>query len=129
MSPVRDNANGLTLIEVLVATSVMSIVLSGIVSMQVSTIKADSQGYTLSAATLLARAKLEELRLMPRTDAAWAAGSHSETGLQADGSSGGGAYVRAWVVETDYNANKNLSRVVVTVSWHDGEVSLASLYW
>jgi len=129
MSRTIDNANGFTLIEVLVATCVMLIVLSGITAMGVSTIRSDSQSNTMSAATLLARAKLEELRLLPRTDADWAAGSHSETGLHADGSIGDGAYVREWVVEEDYNTNKNLSRVIVTVSWYDGEVSLTSLYW
>ncbi len=56
------NANGFTLIEALVAVAVMAIVVSGLASMGVTTIQADTQSRRVSAATALAQAKLEELR-------------------------------------------------------------------
>ena len=123
----RD-AKGFTLIELLVAISVMAIALAGIASMGVSTMQADTQGRQVTEATALAQAKLEELRVLRRSDADWATGSHSEAGLYSDGSSGGGSYDREWEVEADYNGFNSLSRVTVTVSWDGGEVSLASLY-
>ena len=57
------NASGLTLIEVLVAISLMGVVILGLSSMGVTTIRADTNGRRVSAATALAQTKLEELRI------------------------------------------------------------------
>jgi prepilin-type N-terminal cleavage/methylation domain-containing protein len=120
---------GFTLIEVLVAVAVMAIALTGIAMMSVSTMGADDHGRRQSVATTLAQAKLEELRALRRSDSAWNAGDHSESGLSEDGTEGGGQYTREWEVENNYNGHSHLSRVVVSVSWDSGEVSLSSLYW
>ena len=123
--------SGFTLVEVLVAISLLALVIVGLSSMGVTTIQADSHSRRQSAAVSLAQAKLEELRVLRRSHADWTAGLHREIGLQENGSSGG-TYTREWEVETDYNTYKGLSRVTVTVSWDDGQVrqvSLASLYW
>ncbi|MEW6300418.1 MAG: type II secretion system protein [Thermodesulfobacteriota bacterium] len=125
----KRDAKGFTLVELLVAISVMAVAFAGIASMGVSTMKADTRGRQVTEATALAQAKLEELRVLRRSDADWAAGSHSEVGLDSGGSIGGGPYTREWEVEENYNGFNNLSRVTVTVSWYDGEVSFASLYW
>jgi prepilin-type N-terminal cleavage/methylation domain-containing protein len=125
----RRNAKGFTVIEVLVAVTVMAIALTGIAAMSVSTISTDTLGRRTNAATALAQAKLEELRILRRSDPDWDEGTHTETGLKEDGSSGGGLYDREWVIDENYNGLNSLSRVVVTVSWLDGQVSLASLYW
>ena len=127
----RRHASGFTLVEVLVAISIMALVIAGLTSMGVTTIQADTHSRRQSAATSLAQAKLEHLRVLLHSHADWVAGSHRETGLQEDGSSGG-TYTREWEVETDYNTYKGLSCVTVTVSWNDGQirqVRLASLYW
>ncbi len=125
----RHSGDGFTLTEVMVAIALMALVLTGIASMGITTISSDTYSSRESAATALAQAKLEELRLLRRAHADWAAGVHSQTGLAEDGQLDGGPYDREWRVETDYNGFPNLSRVTVTVSWADGEVSLSSLYW
>jgi len=125
----KQGERGFTLIEVLVAFAVMALAFSGIAAMGVSTLGADTQSRQVSAATALAQAKLEELRILRRTDADWAAGSHSDPDSLQESGEPGGPYTREWEVEQDYNGFTNLSRVAVTVSWDDGEVSLASLYW
>ena len=124
------NANGFTLIEALVAVAVMAIVVSGLASMGVTTIQADTQSRRVSAATSLAQAKLEELRGLRRSNTAWTAGSHSETGLDENAESGG-SYTRQWTVQNNYNSYNKLSRVTVTVSWDNGagSVRVASLFW
>ena len=124
------NANGFTLIEALVAVAVMAIVVSGLASMGVTTIQADTQSRRVSAATALAQAKLEELHGLRRSNTAWTVGSHSQTGLD-ENAEPGGSYTRQWTVQNNYNSYNKLSRVTVTVSWDDGagSVRVASLFW
>jgi prepilin-type N-terminal cleavage/methylation domain-containing protein len=124
----RHDARGFSLIEVLVAISIMALVMTGLTSMGVTTIQADSHSHRQSAATNLAQAKLEDLRVLRRSHADWAAGMHSGTTVEADGVE----YTREWEVEMDYNTYKQLARVTVTVSWDNGtsgSVSVSSLYW
>ena len=108
--------------------SLMALVLVGLTSMGVTTIQADTHSRRQSVATSLAQAKLEDLRVLRRSYADWAAGLHSGTSVEEDGAE----YTREWEVETDYNNYKRLSRVTVTVSWDDGttgSVSVSSLFW
>src|SRR5713101_5515978 len=108
---------GFTLIEVLVAISIMGLVLAGLTSMGVTTIQADTHSRRQSAAVSLAQAKLEDLRVLPRSDAAWTATSlPSETCPEKDGAE----YTREWDVKMNYNGYQQLARVTVTVSWDDG---------
>jgi len=125
---------GFTLIEVLVAIAIMSLVLTGLTSMGVTTIQADTHSRRQSAAVSLAQAKLEDLRVLPRSDAAWTATSlHSETcPSETCPEKDGAEYTREWDVKMNYNGYQQLARVTVTVSWDDGtsgSVSLSSLYW
>jgi type IV pilus modification protein PilV len=126
------NANGFTLVEVLVAMVVIATVVLGFSAMSVSTIKADTTSSHTSTAMALAQAKLEDLRVLRRTNAAWTEGKHTETNLYEDGTSGtGGRYTRVWEVDNDYANFTDLSRVTVTVSWDDGgsgSVRLVSLF-
>ncbi len=122
------DAGGFTLIEVLVAISLIALAIAGLTSMGVLTIQADSHSRRQSVAVSLAQAKLEELRVLRRSHADWAVGLHRETAMEEDGAE----YTREWEVETDYNNYERLSRVMVTVSWDDGisgSVSVSSLYW
>ncbi len=124
---------GFTVIEVLVAITVMAIALSGIASTAVMTMRADTRGHQTSAATVLAQAKLEKLRAIPRSSSEWTEGSHLEAGLNEAGQpSASGRFSRQWMVDHDYNSQPDLDRVTVTVSWNDGRthaVVMSALYW
>ena len=84
---------GFTLIEVLVALTVMAIALSGVAMMSSSTMIADTSGRQQVAATTLAQEKLEQLRSLRRSDSTWDAGVHSEY-VEEDGTVGSGVYPR-----------------------------------
>src|SRR2546427_6721333 len=119
---------GFTLIEVLVAISIMALVLAGLTSMGVTTIQADTHSRRQSVAVSWAQAKLEDLRVLRRSNGDWTSGFHSGTTEEKDGAE----YTREWEVEMNYNGYQQLARVTVTVSWDDGtsgSVSVSSLYW
>src|SRR5262245_9983520 len=120
----KGSPAGFSLLEVLVAISIMALVIAGLASMGVTTIQADSQSRQQGAAAVLAQNKLGELRILRRTNADWAAGEHKES-VEEDGAE----YLREWTVETNYNDYNKLSRVTVTVSWNNKSVSFSSLYW
>ena len=126
----RHRQSGFTLIEVLVAISLMSIALLGFASVGVNAIRDDSFSRKTNVALALAQAKLEQLRSLPYSNSQWTSGSHTESDLDEDGNADG-EYTRSWVVTLDYNGHSGLRRVSVTVSWPgtgDSE-TLASLYW
>ena len=124
------NEKGFSLVESLVAVALMAIAISGLAMMNMSTLQADAKSSSVNTATALAQDKLEELQTLRRSASDWAEGTHGpETGLDGSGNANGGPYSRQWEVDLNYNGFNNLSRVTVTVSWSDENVSVSSLYW
>ena len=132
MKRMKRNERGFTLIEVLVAVALMAIALAGIATMGISSMQADTLSNRQSAATALARAKLEKLRVLRRSNAEWANGSHGPETVFA----GNSEFQQEWEVVRNYVGAggvtfNGLARVTVWVSWDDGspqEVSLTSFF-
>jgi prepilin-type N-terminal cleavage/methylation domain-containing protein len=124
---------GFTIVEVLVAMTLMAIALSGITMTGIVSVRADTRSHRASVAAALAQAKLEQLRNTERDAADWLEGPHSEPSLDEHGASvTGGTYSREWEVVPGYNGHAGLARVTVRVSWAgegSGAVTLSSLYW
>lgn len=115
MEPVPAN-KGYTLIEVLLASTVLSIVLVALSALPVTNIRNNGYASRVTAATSLARDKLEELRTVP-----YAALASSQDGFAMSDTKGiggsGAIYRREWTVAPGPTATmKNLT---VTVSWTD----------
>lgn len=64
-----SNQKGFTLLEVLVAITILSIGLLALAEMTVYVIRSNTVGSKLTKSTILAQHKLEELRTLPYTDA------------------------------------------------------------
>ncbi|HEV8610612.1 MAG TPA: prepilin-type N-terminal cleavage/methylation domain-containing protein [Thermoanaerobaculia bacterium] len=64
----RRSEAGLTLIEVLVAATVLALALLGLAPMFTSAVRSNASAYQLTNSTTLAREKLEELSGYPRSD-------------------------------------------------------------
>ncbi len=126
-------SKGSVLVEILIALVLTATGFAGIATTSMTTMRADAKGQRVSSAIALARTKLEQLRTLPRTNAAWAAGAHEELHLDDGGAvASPGIYARRWTVEPSWNGRPRLARVSVTVAWQEQverSVTLASLYW
>jgi prepilin-type N-terminal cleavage/methylation domain-containing protein len=122
---------GFTIIEVLVGIAIMTVTISSVAVTGVVSVRADTKSHQASATTTLAQAKMDQLRMLPRTHAHWTEGTHSESGLTDGGiAHPSGPYSRQWVIDLDYNGQTDLARVVVTASMGGAQaVTLSSLFW
>jgi len=76
---------GFTLIEVLLAVSILSIGLLAIASMQISAIKVNSSASDISKRSTWSQDKLEELVALPYSNAMLAEGDHDDPDPTSDG--------------------------------------------
>ena len=106
MFPVRHN-QGFTIVEVLIALSVLTVGLLGVAGLTLMIIYGNSFSRTLTTATALAHDKLEELRDTPYEKIV-----DGETTLVAHNIT----YTRVWRVAADQPA-AGMKTVEVTVSW------------
>ena len=106
VSGFKFNQNkGFTLVEIMVAISILAIALLGLASVTVMVIKGNTFSKTMTAATTLANDKMEQLK---RTGYA-SLGSGADT-VQS-------IYSRTWTV-TQNSPIANMITVVVTVQWN-----------
>ncbi|RJR36986.1 MAG: prepilin-type N-terminal cleavage/methylation domain-containing protein [Desulfobacteraceae bacterium] len=98
---------GFTLLEVVVAISVLTVGLLAVASMQISGINGNKLGSTLTEGTTIAEDRLEKLIALPYVDV------KSSTSPQQYGH-----YSVSWTV-TEGSPLPNTKRVSITVSWND----------
>jgi Tfp pilus assembly protein PilV len=123
----RLGSEGAALLEILVAVTIFAVCALGLANAVVNGRKTTDGSRHATEATTLALDKIEELRGLPGTAAALAAGSHapsSDVGLTPTGGAGG-IYTRTWTV-TDAVPVFSTRRVDVTVAWrgHAGNASV-----
>jgi type II secretory pathway pseudopilin PulG len=106
---------GVSLIDSLIAVAVFDFVAIGTALVLNSSIQTDIQARRATAATTLARSKIEELRNVPY--ASLAAGGDASPLPEAPGS-GAAMYNRSWTVSANTPV-ANASTIGVTVTWSD----------
>ena len=97
---------GFTLLEVIIAISILTVGLLAVASMQIMAISGNSTAYRLTEATNRTQVKLEQLLGLPYNAPDLSEGEHRES-----------AYV-TWHVE-DINSVNNAKLITVEISWQD----------
>ncbi len=120
------NQKGFSLVEALVSVVVLSLSVFGLTSLSMTSISATRDGRFVSAATTLARSKLEDLRAVGYSYV----NSGSDTGpISAEGLATGDAgelmYTRTWVVNT--GPTSSTKQITVSVAWTYGSAQQIGL--
>src|SRR3990172_6459986 len=116
MSGLRNN-KGFTLVEIMIAVFILVIALLGLISVTVMVIKGNSFSKTMTAATTLAKDKMEQLK---NTGYGSLAGSTDYAKLDSTAQATQTAesiYTRTWTVTNDSPA-AGMKTVEVTVQWN-----------
>lgn len=103
--------SGFTLLEVIIAVSILALGLLAVAAMQASAIRATVLAYKTTEATKRAQDRMELLMSLPYGDSRLSAGRHSDTSFSPD-------YSITWNVE-EGKPVKNMKNVTVTVSWRE----------
>jgi len=126
---VCDNQSGFTLLEVLIAISILTVGLLGVAQMQIMGIKGNYFSGNTTAALSLAEEKMEDLLGKSYTDAELASGNNPDANNPIDETGqAGGIYSRMWTV-TDNTPIIDTKEVTVSVSWDNlsHQVSLSCI--
>ena len=108
----RQREKGFTILEVLMAVSILTVAILTVASMQISSIRGNAFAGKVTEATTLAGRQLEILQSLPYNDTELTAGTtHSDTNPPAN-------YTVAWTV-TDEAIFNNTKTIDVTVAWTD----------
>lgn len=118
------NQQGMTLLEVMIALTILSIGILMLTGMQFATINANASGYQMSTAVSLGEGLMERLKLLEPTDSFLASGNHN--GLIIIPTGTGVTYFPSTVNGVTYNGSYTatndvplvgIKRVDLTVSW------------
>ena len=106
----RRDQGGFTIIELMIALTILLIGITGILSMQLTALKATSYSRHATEASVLAEDLMEELRTLPISTVV----GGSET-VDAQGNyDPQGVFTRAWTISSG-----SLATISVTVSWNE----------
>jgi len=119
--------SGFTLIEVLIAVSILTVGLLGVATMQISGIRGNSFSDSTTVSLTLAEEKMEDLLGKIFSHADLTNGNHDEGNIDAAGNAGS-IYHRTWSVANNTPIANNKT-IVITVAWDSDQhsVSLTSI--
>ena len=110
----EKNQNGFTLLEVIIALSILSIGLLALLGLQVAVVRGNAGSRNLTSAVMLAEAKNEELK----ENGFGKNTTGTETNIDGTGQAGG-IFTRSWIIIPNYQGSSNMEQTTVTTTWSD----------
>jgi type IV pilus assembly protein PilV len=122
----KKSQSGFSLIELLVAITILAVGLLGMAQLQVTAIKANSQSATIMAATAIAQKAIEEIAATDPADAMFdVTGGTPRTGTFASVTvDGGGTYSVDWSVVNPFESVTNLCKITIVVESDNAVVNV-----
>lgn len=112
-----ENCRGFSLVEFMIAITILAIGLFALVGMQTTAIRGNVGSKNLTTAVLLTEKKMEELKNFPFSSASLALGTHNDPNNPLNGSGdGGGIFNRSWTIQS-YSGSTFMKQITVSVSW------------
>jgi len=109
---ILTKAKGFTLIEVLMAMTILSVGILAVASLQISAVHNNGMGNLLTQATMLAQEKMESLK---STDDIAALTDGSDTDIDHYGDSGG-IFNRSWTISNPLGGSSS-RQIEIAVQW------------
>ena len=108
-----SNQKGFSLLELLIALTVLAIGLLGLAGLHVAAIQGNVSGFKISTATAVAQERIEVLKALDASAAAMTAGAHADDGNQVVQ---GITYNRSYTIQ-DNTPVSGTSTITLTVTW------------
>ena len=109
-----EKEKGFSLIELMIAMSVMALGMLAAASMQYSAVRNNTTGNTATQANMLAKAQLEMLKNQDIESAALAVGDYNDPTSVDQNGNPGGIYNRSWRIDP---LGASARRIRVTIDW------------
>lgn len=106
---------GFTLIEMLIAISILSFGLLGLAELQIIAIKSNKESRDLTSAVILAETKVEELLKTGVTNLSNGTFHDTNNPVNETGAPGG-IFTRSWTI-ADYAASSHIKKITSTIEW------------
>ena len=115
LKAIIKNHNGFTLIEMLIAISILSFGLLGLAELQFIAIKGNKESRDLTSAVILAETKVEELLKTGVTNLSNGIFHDTNNPVNETGAPGG-IFTRSWTI-ADYTGSTHIKKITATIEW------------
>ena len=107
-----SNQKGFTLLELLIALTILAIGLLGLAGLHIAAIQGNVSGFKISTATAVSQERIEELKAIDTSSASLSAGDHADGNVVIQGIT----YNRSYTIQ-DNTPIQDTSTLILTVSW------------
>lgn len=111
-----SNQNGFTLLELLIALTILTIGLLGLAGLHIAAIQGNVSGFKISTATAVAQERIEELKALDATDTDLSVGAHADDCSVIQCVIQGITYNRSYTIQ-DNTPVSGTSTMTLTITW------------